>query len=405
MTDALDRSDAVREVDQPWRALPAAQQPQWHRHPALAPTEHRLRASDPLVDVQELRDFTEAMAAVASGEASLIQLGDCAESFSECTPGHTVAKAETLAALAEDLTARTGTSTVRVGRLAGQFAKPRSNPVEVVDGQELQVFRGHMVNSELPTPAARSHDPRRMLRAYEASRKVMRHLAEGRRHRGVRATRVVLGPWSSHEALVVDYESSFVRHDPDTGAPFLGSTHMPWIGERTRDPDSAIARLLAEVTNPVGVKIGPTASAAALLRLGELLDPGRLPGRLTVIVRMGQRAIRDVLPGLVDALVGEGHPAIFVSDPMHGNTVTAGSGAKTRHLSDVVAEVEGFVEVVRGAGQHPGGLHLEVAAGDVAECVGGNVASEEALDACSRSLCDPRLNPVQARAVLDAWSS
>jgi 3-deoxy-7-phosphoheptulonate synthase len=236
-----------------------------------------------------------------------------------------------------------------------------------------------------------------MLCAYQASAQVLDALAEDRRRRAPG------GPWSSHEALVIDYEGSAIRTDPETGSSFLGSTHLPWVGERTRQPGSAHVRLLSSVRNPVGCKLGTTIRAADVVRLCALLDPDRTPGRLVFIVRMGAAHIRAALPPIVSAVRSAGHPVTWVSDPMHGNTTTSALGLKTRHLPDIVAEAVAFRSILQRLGEHPAGLHLEVAVSEVTECVGGAVR-EEMLTHRYTTLCDPRLNPEQAHELIRAWA-
>lgn len=388
-----------------WEALPAAQQPQWRQHPDYLRAREVLASASPLVTVSELETVEQSLARVAVGGAHLLQAGDCAESFAECTPMHAAAKVDTLDCLGDHLEAGIGQPVVRIGRLGGQFAKPRSQPMERHGDVELPAFRGHLVNSELSTKAARQHDPRRMLWAYEASAKVLGWLRSHREHREcTEADFVRRGPWSSHEALVIDYEGGAIRSDPATGVSFLGSTHLPWLGERTRQPYSAHVRLLSSVRNPVGCKIGPSAGVVDVLRLCELLDPDRMPGRLVLIVRMGKDRIVEALPPIAAAVSRAGHSVVWLSDPMHGNTVRAATGVKTRYLDDMIAEAATFREILERQGQHPGGLHLEVAASAVTECIGGPVRDEAALPCCSTSLCDPRLNPEQALELLDAWT-
>ena len=383
-----------------WRYLPAAQQPSWWRHPAHDRTVDVLHGAPALVDPAELHTLRSALAAVAGGAAQVMQLGDCAESFFECTLGVTLEKLGVLDQLANRFSAVADLPTVRIGRMGGQFAKPRSADREQVDGVELPVFRGHLVNSELPTPAARQHDPRRMLWAYQASAKVL----EWTRSRRGSAVAAHLGPWASHEALVLDYEGALLRRDEPTGELFLGSTHLPWIGERTRQLDAAHVAMLATVGNPVGCKIGPTADPETVVRLCELLDPQRTPGRLVLITRIGHDKVADVLPPLVRAVRRAGHPVVWLCDPMHGNTVRSARGVKTRFLADMLREAVLFRSVVQDEGSHPGGLHLEVAANEVAECMGGPVHDETDMHAPSWSLCDPRLSPQQARLLVDGWA-
>jgi 3-deoxy-7-phosphoheptulonate synthase len=212
------------------------------------------------------------------------------------------------------------------------------------------------------------------------------------------------GPWSSHEALVVDYESRLIRRDPETDDLYLGSTHLPWVGERTRRPAEAHIALLSSVVNPVGCKIGPTAKLDDIVRVCEALDPRREPGRLILIPRMGRDRIQEALPPIVRRVVNAGHPVVWLSDPMHGNTVKSSSGLKTRHLADVITEALRFRDILAENRQHAAGLHIEVAAEDVTECVGGPVENEDELPRHYTSLCDPRLNPAQATELIEAWA-
>lgn len=390
-----------------WDGFPAAQQPQWRHHPAHRRTALALRETEPLVTTAELASMRRSLAEVAAGRARVAQVGDCAESFYECTAGHTQAKMEVLDRVADRLAELTGQPVVRVGRIGGQFAKPRSAPTERHGDVELPAFRGHLVNSEVPTRAARQADPRRMLWAYEASARVLAGVRAYRESRAVSGPPGD-GPWSSHEALVIDYESGLLRADRHAapragadGALFLGSTHLPWIGERTRQPDSAHVQLLSAVSNPVGCKVGPGADPAAVTELCARLDPDRVPGRLVLIVRMG-RSIGEVLPGLVGAVRRAGHPVVWLCDPMHGNTVRTAEGVKTRYLTDLATETRMFHEVLERQRQHPGGLHLEVAADGVTECVGGPVGSADMLAERYTTLCDPRLNLEQALELIDS---
>lgn len=386
-----------------WESLPAAQQPNWRSHPDYLRTREQLALAAPLVSTSELAGLRHELAGVAAGGAVLLQVGDCAESFAECTPADVAAKLAVLHDLADGLAAGGAVPVVRIGRMGGQFAKPRSAAVERHQERELPAFRGHMINSELPTLSAREHDPERMLCAYRASEQVHRSLTADRAAR--RAAGSVPdggGPWSSHEALVIDYEGSAIRTDPATGVCYLSSTHLPWVGERTRQPQSAHVRLLSSVHNPVGCKLGPTTRVADVVQLCGVLDPDRVPGRLVLIVRMGAAHIGQALPPIAAAVRRAGHPVIWVSDPMHGNTVRSTSGLKTRHLADIVAEATAFRSILERAGEHPAGLHLEVAVTEVTECVGGPVR-EAMLPHRYATLCDPRLNPEQAQELLQSW--
>ncbi|MEW2543632.1 3-deoxy-7-phosphoheptulonate synthase [Micromonospora chalcea] len=395
-------STAERSPLGPWEGKPAVQQPDWQDHPAYAQTCAALAAAPPLVQRGEVRRLRQALSELASAGGLLLQLGDCAESLYECTPRHTSDKIEVIDRLGDRLSELTGRNVLRVGRMAGQFAKPRSQATEWHDALSIPSFRGHMINSELAAPGTRKADPRRMWWAYEASDRVQRVLRAHREGAG-RAARTE-GPWSSHEALVVDYESRLIRRDPDTGERYLASTHLPWVGERTRRSAEAHVAMLSTVANPVGCKIGPDADPDEVLRVCEALDPRREPGRLVLIPRMGRDRIREALPPIVRAVVNAGHPVLWLSDPMHGNTVKASVGLKTRHLSDVVTEALRFRDILDRQRQHAAGLHVEVAATDVTECVGGSVAGEDDLARHYTSLCDPRLNPVQATELIEAWA-
>lgn len=389
-----------------WTAQPAAQNPHWRDHPAYAASMEALTAAPALVTPDDLVRLRAGLAKVALGEWLLVQAGDCAESFYECNPEAIGARLEMLDRFAEAVGDRTGRPVLRVGRIGGQYAKPRSKPVERYEDRMLPSFRGHLVNSEVPSRAARQPDPRRMLWAYRAASQVLAQVDE---HRAVRTAADAaaghdgpsLGPWSSHEALVVDYEAGLLREDPRLGT-YLASTHLPWIGERTRDPDSVHVRMLATLANPVGCKVGPTADPAALRRLCGILDPDRTPGRLVLIARMGRDRAAEALPGLVAAVREAGHPAVWLCDPMHGNTVTAANGLKTRHLDTLVAEVRIFLRTLEAQGVPAGGVHLEAAGEPVTECVGGPVESERDLTRRYTTLCDPRLSPEQGLRLIDS---
>ncbi|MGF1430233.1 3-deoxy-7-phosphoheptulonate synthase [Kitasatospora sp. LaBMicrA B282] len=380
------------------RSRTALQQPHWEDRDELARVQQTLAFSDPLVKADDVRRLRSLLAQVADGEAHLVQAGDCAEDPAECGEDHVARKAGLLDALAGVLKMTTYQPVVRVGRMAGQFAKPRSKPTEVVDGRELPVYRGHMVNGPAADPASRRPDPERLLSGYRAARQAMGHL--GWLDPAQRST-ICPPVWTSHEALLLDYELPMVRRD-ETGRALLTSTHFPWIGERTRQLDGAHVALLAQVVNPVACKVGPTMTPDDLLALCEVLDPDREPGRLTLIARMGAELAADRLPALVRAVKAAGHPVIWLTDPMHGNTVSAPGGLKTRFVEHVVSEVQAFQQAVTEAGATAGGLHLETTPDEVTECV----ADAGALDRVGErytSFCDPRLNPAQAMAVVSAW--
>lgn len=380
------------------RQRPALQQPMWINPGQLQGVRDELTALPPLVDATDVAALRSLLTRVATGEAQVVQSGDCAEDPAECTPGYVARKAAMLDLLAGAMKMTTHKPVLRVGRIAGQFAKPRSHPTEWVGGVELPVFRGHLVNSPDPEPEGRQADPRRLLAGYHAASQVLTHL--GWRNPAVRPG---FDPpvWTSHEVLVLDYELPTVRPD-GAGRFVLTSTHWPWIGERTRQPNGAHVALLSQVTNPVACKVGPRITSDELLVLCDRLDPRREPGRLTLIARMGADAIVDLLPSLVATTRAAGHPVIWLCDPMHANTIVSPGGLKTRLLKAIRQEIQGFQWAIRAAGGTAGGLHLETTPDDVTECV----LDESRLNEVGHkytTFCDPRLNPEQALTVVSAW--
>ncbi|MEU0523172.1 3-deoxy-7-phosphoheptulonate synthase [Streptomyces niveus] len=379
----------------------AAQQPNWDDPRRLAEVRDVLSAARPLVSAGQIATLRRSLELVADGKALILQTGDCAEHPDECGEPHIAAKSRLVHGLADLLGARSGLPVVRVGRIAGQFAKPRSNPVEEIDGQlPLPAYRGHMVNLPEPDTHSRRADPSRMVMCFMTARETMRHL--GWRTDGDPAGRDIESPiWTSHEALLMDYEQPQLRRLDDSRW-MLGSTHWPWIGERTRQLDGAHVALLSEVVNPVSCKVGPATTPDELLDLCERLDPRREPGRLTLIARMGAEVIADRLPALVRAVRDEGRPVLWLSDPLHGNTVRRADGSKTRVVATVVDEVREFLSVLDEAGVPAHGLHLEASPYAVAECVGG-ATSTLPTAVGAPSLCDPRLDTGQAAEVVSLW--
>jgi 3-deoxy-7-phosphoheptulonate synthase len=371
--------------------LKAEQQPVWPDAAELERVTGRLAAGIPLVLPAECETLRARMARVASGDAFLLQGGDCAETFRDLSLDGVSRKMDTLFDVADELSESMFLPVVVVARLAGQYAKPRSSAVESRDGVTLPSYRGDAVNGLDFTSEARTPDPHRMLQMYASASATLNAvrslLAEGA---GPHAGREL---FVSHEALLLDYEYPLTRAHAD--GPYCGSGHLLWAGERTRQTDGAHIDFLSRISNPVAVKVGPTATVEELLDLVERLDPERLPGRLSFIVRMGAERIRDVLPGLVDGVTRAGARVAWVTDPMHGNTYSAPSGHKTRHFDTVLDEVTGFFEVHRALGTHPGGLHLEMTGEDVTECVGAGVAAGD-LPQRYASACDPRLNRDQS---------
>jgi 3-deoxy-7-phosphoheptulonate synthase len=422
-----------------WRDMPAAQQPEWGSPEAMSQVVERLRTLPPLVFAGECDELRARLAAVARGEAFLLQGGDCAETFAGTSADAIRDKIKTLLQMAVVLAFGASLPVVKVGRLAGQFGKPRSNNWEIRDGLTLPAYRGDAVNDIEFTAAARTPDPQRLLRAYnsaaatlnlvraftqggyadlrqvhEWNRGFLRGSAAMARYEQVardidRALRFVascgtdpaefrtVDLYTSHEALLLEYEDALTRIDWRTGLPYDCSAHFLWIGERTRQLDGAHVTWAAGIRNPIGVKLGPTTTAVDALALVDRLDPDREPGRLTFITRMGARNIRDTLPRLVREVTASGAQVVWVCDPMHGNTYEAPSGVKTRRFGDVIDEVRGFFEVHHELGTFPGGVHVELTGEDVTECVGGSGGLGE-VDLATRydSVCDPRLSHQQS---------
>jgi 3-deoxy-7-phosphoheptulonate synthase len=425
-----------------WRGFAAAQQPAWPDADAVTAVRERIRQLPPLVFAGEARNLLAALGEVAEGRAFLLQAGDCAESFREVSAVQIREKLKVLLQMSAVLTYGATLPVVKVGRIAGQFAKPRSSETEIVDGVELPSFRGHVVHSDEPTAAARQPDPERIVQGYYQAVSTLNLLRaftkggfadltkvhtwnlefvssspEGRRYEVIaseigRALRFMqsigidLGAersihevdvWTSHEGLLLDYEEPLTRQDSTTGQWYDCSGHMLWIGDRTRQPDGAHVEFFSGVHNPIGIKLGPSATPEEVVALCERLNPLRIPGRLTLIARLGAVRVREALPPLLRAVTAAGHPVVWSCDPMHGNTFTAPSGHKTRRFDDVMAEIEGFFSAHREVGTWPGGIHLEFTGDDVTECLGGSEAvSEEQLDHRYETLCDPRLNARQA---------
>jgi 3-deoxy-7-phosphoheptulonate synthase len=425
-----------------WRSLAADQQPDWPDAAVLEDARERLRSLPPLVFAGEARSLLAGLGEVAEGRAFLLQAGDCVESFRDHSAPAIREKLKVLLQMSAVLTFGATLPVVKVGRIAGQFAKPRTSGTEVVDGVELPSFRGHTVHSDTPTPEERVPDPARMIQGYYQAASTLNLLRAftkggfadltqvhnwnrefvaaspaGRRYeiladeieRALRFMQAVgidlatmptlheVNVWTSHEGLLLDYEEALTRVDSLTGRWYDCSAHMLWIGDRTRDPEGAHVGFFAGVNNPIGVKIGPTASPADVLALCERLNPDRIPGRLTLITRLGARAVLELLPPLLRAVTEAGHPVVWACDPMHGNLVRTASGVKTRQFDAIMAELEAFFVAHREVGTWPGGVHIEFTGEDVTECLGGSEAVlEEQLDHRYETLCDPRLNARQS---------
>jgi 3-deoxy-7-phosphoheptulonate synthase len=373
-----------------WRGRDARQQPAYADAAALAAAVRSLAGYPPLVAAAEAAALGRDLADAQAGRAFLLQGGDCAESFALFSAEGVAGTVALLGGLANRLEQAGGRRVIRVGRIAGQFAKPRTRLEEVQGGRALPMYRGDIVNDMAFEPAARAPDPERMFHAYAQAAATLVQL------RGLAGERPF---YTSHEALLLPFEEALVRRD---GAGWYGSSgHFLWIGDRTRFPGSAHVELLRGLANPIGIKCGPSLEPAGLLALLDRLNPARIEGRVTLIARMGSGRIAAALPPLLRAAAREGHPVLWACDPMHGNTELAAGGYKTRRLEAIVAEARAFFALMRAEGLRPGGLHLEMAAGEVTECTGAGIAEAD-LPRRYETRCDPRLNPRQARAVVDA---
>ncbi|WP_258382707.1 3-deoxy-7-phosphoheptulonate synthase [Streptomyces sp. NTH33] len=368
--------------------LPAAQQPDWPHPGALAAAVAELRRAPGLVHPAECDALRARLAVVARGEALLLQGGDCAETFEAAQPDRIEATFRTLGQMAAIVSEASALPVATVGRIAGQYAKPRSKPQETRGEVTLPVYRGDLVNGHAFTAEARTPDPSRLTRAHRVSATTLELLRTF-------AARQNTEFWTSHEALVLDYEHPLTRITPE--GPYALSGHLLWIGERTRARDGAHIDFAARIRNPIAVKLGPTTTPDEAAALLDRLDPEREPGRLTLVTRMGADAVRDVLPGVVRRLTAEGARVAWICDPMHGNTVTAPDGCKTRRLADILDEIRGWFEVHLECGTHPGGIHVELTGEHVTECLGGTYeVTTGDLPARYETACDPRLNRGQS---------
>ena len=373
-----------------WRSFEARQQPVYPDAAALAAATRELEAYAPLVRPGEVDALRQALAEAQAGGAFLLQGGDCAESFAEFSPGNIAGNFRLIAAMAERLAAASGLPVIRVGRLAGQFAKPRSAEMEVQGGVALPAYRGDIVNQIGFDAAGRRPDPERMFRAYAQAAATLAHL-------GALAAADGALFHCCHEALLLPFEQALVRRDPASGRPYASSAHFLWVGQRTAFAGSAHIEFVRGLANPIGIKCGPDLCPAALLGLLDRVDPAREPGRITLISRMGAARVRAALPPLLEAVRTSGRPALWACDPMHGNTLRTAAGTKTRPLAAIFAELEGFFAACAAAGVEGGGVHVEMTGRNVTECTGGGDRLTEAdLAESYHSHCDPRLNPGQA---------
>ena len=425
-----------------WREFSAAQSPTWPDVEHLARVEAELATKPPLVFAGEARRLQDQLAQVADGKAFLLQAGDCAESFHEASADAIRDKLKVILQMAVALTYAAGVPVIKVGRIAGQFAKPRTDEFEERDGERFPAFRGHIVNSEEFTAEARRADPERLLAAYHQSVSTLNLLRafttggyaalsrvhawnqefvanslEGKRYEVIadeieralafmKACGIDLVDdqalqavdfYTSHEALILNYEQALTRRDSLTGDWYDCSAHLLWIGDRTRQLDGAHVNFLRGVSNPLGLKVGPSMGVDELRRLVDVLNPQNVPGRLTLISRMGHSRISELLPPLVEALRDDGRRELWTCDPMHGNTFVASGGQKTRRFDDVINETSQFFLVHQALGTWPGGLHIELTGDDVTECLGGGSRLDETdLDVNYTTICDPRLNATQS---------
>jgi 3-deoxy-7-phosphoheptulonate synthase len=418
------------------------QQPEWPDAAAAAAALERLKGSPPLVFAGEARDLRDNLAKAIEGRAFLLQAGDCVESFNELSTMRIREKLKIMLQMSAVLTYGATLPVVKIGRIAGQFTKPRSDPFEQVGDEEIPSFRGHMVNGDERTAEARVPDPRRMVEGYNQSAATLNLLRaftkggyadltqvhlwnkdfvasspEGQRYDilaneieralafmaacgiDLRAERRLheVDVYTSHEGLLLDYEEGLTRKDSLTGDWYDCSAHLLWIGERTRQPDGAHVEFFSGVHNPIGVKVGPAATADEVIALAERLNPLRIPGRLTYYARMGSDRVQELLPPLLRAVKEEGHPVLWACDPMHANTIRTADGVKTRRFGTIMAELEGFFAACWEAGVWPGGVHLEFTGENVTECLGGaDDVLEEHLSSRYETLLDPRLNARQS---------
>lgn len=425
-----------------WRTRPVVQMPTYPDADALGRVETRLRGYPPLVFAGEARSLKASLAQVSEGHGFLLQGGDCAESFADFHPNTIRDTFRILLQMAVVLTFGGSLPVVKVGRMAGQFAKPRSADTEMIEGVEYPSYRGDMINGPEVTMSARVPDPDRLVQAYNqsaATLNLLRAFAQGgyanlravhqwnldfladtpQAHRyhdlanrideamsfmaacGVTPDLVTqmreTDFYTSHEALHLTYEQALTRVDSTTGDWYDCSAHMLWIGDRTRQIDGAHVEFLRGVGNPLGLKAGPSMSADDLLRLCDILNPNNEPGRLTIIARMGAEKVTEKLPPLVRALKAEGRKVVWSCDPMHGNTEKVTSGLKTRDFERILAEVRGFFAVHAAEGTHAGGVHFELTGKNVTECIGGaSAVTEETLGERYETACDPRLNADQS---------
>ncbi len=439
MVISLDKSEWDKGS---WRARPRVQMPTYSDIKALEIVEKTLKSYPPLVFAGETRNLRAQLSLVAEGKAFLLQGGDCAESFEEFSADLIRDTFKAILQMAVVLTFGAKLPVVKIGRMAGQFAKPRSSDFETIDGKEYPSYRGDIINGLQATMSARTPDPKRMLSAYSqsaASINLLRAFSQGgfanigkvhswtlestKDFKGYEkfadlASRISesiefmkaagitsdntdalkkVDFFTSHESLLLEYEEALCKIDSTTGLPLAGSGHMLWIGDRTRQIDGAHVEFCRGVQNPLGLKCGPTLGSRDLIKLIDKLNPNNEPGRLTLIVRFGADKIKKFLPELIKTVNKEGRIVVWSCDPMHGNTIKSNSGFKTRPFDKVLKEVQQFFEICRNEGSYPGGVHVEMTGKDVTECTGGSLPVEDNhLSYRYHTACDPRLNASQS---------
>jgi len=424
-----------------WRSKKASQMPVYDDPDELNQAVDKIRRFSPLVFAGEVRNLSEQLARATQGQGFLLMGGDCAEAFKEFNVDHVRDTFRVILQMALVLTFGSALPVIKVGRMAGQFAKPRSEPDEVKNGVALPSYRGDIINAEQFTPEARRNNPSNMVEAYHQSAQTLNILRafssggyadisrlhawnldfvektdEGSRYRklankvdeSLRFMKAIgldtSGPeftrtdfYTAHECLLLPYEEALTRQDSTTGRWYDCSAHMLWVGERTRELDGAHLEFTRGVGNPLGVKISDKCTPEELIRIIDTMNPQNIPGKLTIIVRMGADKLRKNLPGLIRAVQREGKSVLWISDPVHGNTRKTANGYKTRDFDNIRAELRAFFDVHDEMGSHPGGVHLEMTGEDVTECVGGvSDVTEESLSDRYRTYCDPRLNGAQA---------
>ena len=437
----MTRATGAAWTKSDWRAKPRVQMPTYPDAAALSAAEAQLAKYPPLVFAGEARRLKKALAAASRGEAFLLQGGDCAESFAEFSADNIRDTFKVMLQMAMVLTYGAKVPVVKVGRMAGQFAKPRSAPTEVIGGVEMDSYKGDIINDIAPTPEARIPDPARMLQAYTqaaASLNLLRAFSTGgfadihrvhswtlgftdhddaEKYRDI-ANRIqdsldfmaaagltgetnhelsTVDFYTSHEALLLEYEEALCRLDSTSGKWLAGSGHMIWIGDRTRQPDGAHVEFCRGVQNPIGLKCGPTTTEEDLKVLMAKLNPENEAGRLTLIARFGAGKVGDHLPRLIRTVEAEGARVLWSCDPMHGNVIKSSTGFKTRPFDAILREVQEFFAIHRAEGTVPGGVHFEMTGKDVTECTGGmRAVTDEDLSSRYHTACDPRLNASQS---------